>query len=75
MKILERATSDWNPFLHFLIYARNARFEIFWTNCTYIHMYVCACIYPTCLERFDAILEIQEGSLTGCASGANQQVL
>lgn len=52
---------------------RNARFEIFWTNCTYIHM--CVRIYPTYLERFDAILEIQEGSLTGCASGANQQVL
>lgn len=49
MKILERATSDWNPFSHFLIYARNARFEIFWTNCTYIHM--CVCVYISNVSR------------------------
>lgn len=45
MKILERATSDWNPFSHFLIYARNARFEIFWTNCTYIYIHMCVRVY------------------------------
>lgn len=73
MKILERATSDWNPFLHFLIYVMLV--SKFFGLIVRIYICVCACIYPTCLERFDAILEIQEGSLTGCASGANQQVL
>lgn len=74
MKILERATR-WIGTGILLQGFSNLRptFEIFSTNYTFMYVYVY--IYPTCLERFDAILEIQEGSLTGCASSANQQVL
>lgn len=73
MKILERATRWIGTGI--LLQFSNLRptFEIFSTNYTFMYVYVY--IYPTCLERFDAILEIQEGSLTGCASSANQQVL
>ena len=50
MKILERATSDWNPFLHFLIYVMlvSKFFGLI------VRIYICVCVYVYASDgRFD----------------------
>lgn len=49
MKILERATSDWNPFLHFLIYVMLV--SKFFGLIVRIYIYICVCVCISNVSR------------------------